>query len=70
MTYHLEPWVGKILSPVVLIYPDGERRGYDSGKAVAEEIFQRPYIIMNISTAKDTIELSLIHPPHPDISFF
>ena len=42
MTYHIEPWAGKIESPVVLIYPDGKRQEFRYGKELMQTIFHEP----------------------------
>ena len=70
MTYHLEPWVRKIVSPVILIFPDGGRGEYGNGEMVVEEVFPQKYRIKEIRAAKDNTELVLESPPLPDTTFF
>ena len=70
MTYHIEPWVGKILSPVILLYPDGKRQEFRDGKELMQTIFPEPYTIEEIRVVKNMIELILKQPPPPDTTFF
>ena len=70
MTFHIEPWVGKILSPVVLLYPDGKRQEFRDGKELMQTIFPEPYTIEEIRVVKNMIELALKQPPPPDTTFF
>lgn len=70
MTYHLEPWIKKIVSPIVLIYPDGERQDFHNGAEVAANIFSEPYRITTIHAIKNTIEISLQDASIPDTETF
>lgn len=45
MTYHIEPWVEKIESPVVLAFTDGRRWEYADGISIKEQVFYEKYVI-------------------------
>ena len=59
MTYKLNPSLEKIQSPVVLIFPDGERREYINGVAVVEDVFDQMLLIDTIRAVGDTVEIKL-----------
>ena len=40
VTHKLNPSLGKIESPVVLIFPSGERRKYQSGAGAVADVFE------------------------------
>lgn len=48
MTYKLEPGLRRIVSPVVIILPDGSRKKYDNGAQVCEDVFVRYYRVDEI----------------------
>ena len=48
MTYKLNPELRKILSPIVLIFPDGTKQQYESGKAAADDVFDHKYLISTL----------------------
>lgn len=39
MTYKLNPEIRKIIFPIVMIFPDGTKQQYESGKAAAYNCF-------------------------------
>lgn len=62
MTYRLNPEVEKIISPIVLIMPDGEKRVFENGEAVAGATFEKRYIISSLQVVKDSVEIKLSVP--------
>ena len=72
MTYKLNPILDKILSPVVLILPEGKRVEFINGKEASEHIFNEKYKIVSIRAIKETveIELKLFLPFDGNESFF
>ena len=67
MTYKLPPALGKILSPVVLVFPDGTRRDYKDGKAAAEAIFDQKYSIDSLKAFDNIILIQLKKQVSPKI---
>ena len=59
MTYKLNPCVGKIKSPVVLVFPTGEEKHFAVGKDAAEADFDRHYTIAAIAAENNAILLAL-----------
>ena len=59
MTYKLNPEIGKIVSPVVLIFPDGERKKYLTGAAVCEAVFDRRFLVKAVRAVENTVEIVL-----------
>ena len=59
MTYKLNPRLEKIISPIVLIFPDGSKREYASGSAVAEAVFDRKYNIFSLCARESKVEITL-----------
>ena len=65
MTYKLNPEIRKILSPFVLIFPDGMKQQYASGKAAADAVFDHKYVISALLAKNDDIELKLVEQEAP-----
>ena len=59
MTYKLNPEIGKIQSPVILIFPDGERREYIDGAAVVEDVFDKMLLMELLRAVGNTVEIKL-----------
>ena len=62
MTYKLNPEIGKILSPVVLTFPDGERKKYINGAVVIEDVFNKMLLIETVRAVENTVEIILTEP--------
>ncbi len=60
MNYKIEPWVGKISSPITAVFPDGEKRSYCNGKAVVDDAFDKHYVVDGLSVVDGAIELRLV----------
>ena len=59
MTYKLPPDVEKILSPVVLLMPDGTKMRFGSGKEAVSSVFDRKVGIRALRVAGDAIEIQM-----------
>lgn len=68
MTYKLEPGLGRIMSPITLLFPTGAKKKYQSGKEVCEMVFDRNYRVTEIRAAGDRIEIKLEHTTTPIIN--
>ena len=62
MTYKLNPSLEKIQSPILLIFPDGERREYKDGAAVVEDVFDKMLLIETVRAVGNTVEIKLTEP--------
>lgn len=69
MTCKLNPEIRKILSPVVLVYPDGVKQTYADGKAAADAVFNHKYLISTVRAVDDIIELKLVEQEAPNINW-
>lgn len=65
MTYKLNPEIRKIISPIVLIFPDGTKRQYESGKDAVDAVFDHKYTISTLCAVNDIIELKLVEQEAP-----
>lgn len=69
MTYKLNPEIRKILSPVVLIFPDGMKQQYLDGNAATEAVFDRKYVVSTIRAEDDIIKLMLVEQETPSMNW-
>jgi len=65
MTYKLNPEIRKILSPVVLAFPDGTKQQYENGIVTADAVFDHMYVISTVCAVDDVIELKLVEQMAP-----
>lgn len=72
MTYKLNPELGKIISPVTLLFPNGARHEYKSGKAMVEKSFSERYRVKAIKVIESVVEIELEQEIgiSDDITFF
>ena len=59
MTYKLNPSIARITSPLILTLPDGSKREYENGEQAAEAVFDRHYVIDEISAVDSRIVISV-----------
>ena len=59
MTYKLEPWITRIVSPVEVVILDGTRKKYINGNVAAADIFDRHYVVEKIEALGGVIVLTL-----------
>ena len=69
MTYKLNPEIRKILSSVVLAFPDGTKEQYEDGKAAADAVFNHKFLISTASAVDDIIELKLVEQEAPNMNW-
>ena len=69
MTYKLNPEIRKILSPVVLAFPDGTKQQYENGKAVVDAVFDHKYLISTVRAVDNIIELKLVEQEAPNMNW-
>lgn len=59
MTFVLDPVLEKIVSPLVIVLPDGTRLQYASGAAAARATFEQRYAVETMRAAGDVVEVTL-----------
>ena len=59
LTYKLNPNLEKILSPVIVLFPDGSRQDYKDGSDLVSAVFENKYIISTIQAVKDAVQIEL-----------
>ena len=59
MTYRLNPALKRIVSPVVLLFPDGSRKEYENGESVVEDSFTMKYQIESVLAVNNRIEIKM-----------
>ena len=59
MTYKLNPNIKMILSPIILVFPEGNRACYPNGKAAKDASFEKPYQIETLKAIEKSIEVTL-----------
>ena len=69
MTYKLNPEIRKILSPVVLIFPDGTKQQYEDGDSAADAVFDHKYLISALRAVDDIIEIKLVEQEAPSMNW-
>lgn len=68
MTYKLEPGLGRIVSPVTLLFPDGTTASFSSDKELCKMAFDRNYKVTEIRAVEDVVEIRLETVAVPDIN--
>lgn len=69
MTYKLNPALNKIQSPVVLIFPEGNRQKYSNGAAVTDMAFDKKYLVASMIAINSSIEITLEEPSINEINW-
>ena len=69
MTYKLNPEIQKIMSPVILLFPNGDRQEYDNGKKVAEDAFVCKFIVSEMRAVNGRIEVKLTELDAPNMNW-
>ena len=59
MTYKIEPGLGRIVSPVVLLFPDGHTANYSSGEELIGAVFEQKYRVVEMRAVENTVEIKL-----------
>ena len=68
MTYKLEPGFGRIMSHILLRFPDGHTAFFSSGEEVCEMTFDRNYRVTEIRAVGDRIEIRVEEMAVPEIN--
>lgn len=68
MTYKIEPGLGRIMSPVVLLFSDGHTANYSSGEEVCETVFDRKYRVVEMRAVDNTVEIKLEEAAVPAVN--
>ena len=59
MTYKINPEVEKILSPVRLVFEDGRTMDFQSGRELAETVFDKHYNIRSYCVKEGYLVISV-----------
>ena len=59
MTYHLSYDLKKIISPVSLVLPDGEKMVFPSGTEAAEYVFDFPGYVKSLRADNGAVEIQI-----------
>lgn len=59
MTYKIEPGLGRITSPITLLFPDGAKKEYKGGKELCETAFNRKYRVVEMRAVENAVEIKL-----------
>lgn len=57
MTYKMNPEVEKILSPIKLVFENGDAEMYDDGRHLARAVFDKHYNISSYEVKDNCIEI-------------
>lgn len=68
MTYKIEPGLGRIMSPILLCFPDGHTANYSSGEEVCRAVYDRKYRVVEIRAVENAVEIRLEHTTTPMIN--
>ena len=60
MTYKLNPELQKILSPVLLIFPNDATARYSSGQELVDAVFDHPYQVKSLRAKEATVVIELV----------
>ena len=69
MTYKLNPEIRKILSSVVLVFPDGTQQQYEDGNTAANAVFDHKYLISTVRAVNNIVELKLVEQEAPNMNW-
>ena len=68
MTYKIETRLGRIMSPVTLLFPDGHTANYSSGEELMGQVFDRKYRVVEMRAVENTVEIKLELTAVPEIN--
>ena len=57
LTYKMNPEVEKILSPIKLVFENGDTEMYDDGRQLARAVFDKHYNISSYEVKDNSIEI-------------
>ena len=67
MTYKVDPYIGKINSSLVLIFPNGERKEFKNGAEACSVVYDSRYGIKSVCAVENVIEVSLEELKGPEV---
>ena len=59
MTYKIEPGLGRIMSPVVLLFSDGHTAFFSSGEEACRAVYNRKYRVVEMRAVENVVEIKL-----------
>ena len=68
MTYKLEPGLGRIMSPILLRFPDGHTASFSSGEEACRAVYDRKYHVVEMRVAGHMVEIKLELTAVPEIN--
>ena len=68
MTYKLEPGLGRIMSPILLSFPDGHTASFSSGEEACRAVYDRRYRVVEMRAVENTVEVRLEPAATPEIN--
>lgn len=68
MTYKIEPGLGRIMSPILLRFPDGHTASFSSGEEACRAVYDRKYHVVEMRAVENTIEIRLELTAVPEIN--
>lgn len=68
MTYKLEPGFGRIMSPVMLLFPDGHTAFFSSGEEACRAEYDRKYRVVEMRAVDNTVEIRVEEMAVPKIN--
>ena len=69
MTYKMNPIVAKMKSPVIVLFPTGEKIRFDTGEEAAVADFDKHYVITEIVVKGDAILLKVEEVKMPQMNW-
>lgn len=57
MTYKLEPGLGRIMSPILLRFPDGHTASFSSGEEACRAVYDRKYRVVEMRAVENMVEV-------------
>ena len=70
MTYKLNPALKKILSPIVIISPDGMKKEYRNGNELIDAVFDKCYTVKSIEAQESVIQIILEERIIPEMNWY
>ena len=67
--YKLNPEIQKIMSPVILFFPNGDKQEYDNGKKAAGDTFNRKYMVSEMRAVIEKVEVKLTELEAPNMNW-
>ena len=68
MTYKLEPGLGRITSPITLLFPDGHTASFSSGEEACRAVYDRKYRVVEMRAVENTVEIRVEEMTTPIIN--